>query len=135
MRTLSHFGIPTTVKPAEAAYIEPLKVYVTDYGKSANKLEFLYFEPDSPMHELMKTRAHVAYDVPCLKCEPGGCEGFARAPRLRRHDHRLCRGGGHRHRTYRAPLITGRCVCRCGRTVSFTVRPLRFAVVCRLRDV
>ena len=74
MRTLSHFGIPTAVKPAEAAYIEPLKVYVTDYGKSANKLEFLYFEPDSPMHELMKTRAHVAYDVPCLKCELEGAK-------------------------------------------------------------
>ena len=74
MRTLSHFGIPTAVKPAEAAYIEPLKGYVTDYGKSANKLEFLYFEPDSPMHELMKTRAHVAYDVPCLKCELEGAK-------------------------------------------------------------
>lgn len=67
MRTLSHFGIPTTEKPAEAAYIEPLKVSVTDYSKSPNKIEFLYFEPDSPMHRLIQTRAHVAYDVPCVK--------------------------------------------------------------------
>lgn len=66
MRTLSHFGIPTAEKPAGAAYIEPLKVSVTDYSKSPNKIEFLYFEPDSPMHELIQSRAHVAYDVPCL---------------------------------------------------------------------
>ena len=121
------------MKPAEAAYIEPLKVYVTDYGKSANKLEFLYFEPDSPMHELMKTRAHVAYDVPCLKCELEGAkvllepldcgdmtiafveeEGIA-IELIERHKYRaLC--------------------FRCGRTVSEIVRPLCFAVVCRLRD-
>ena len=67
MRTLSHFGIPVASKPAEAAYIEPLKVSVTDYGKSANKIEFLYFEPDSPMHALVQKQAHVAYEVPCLK--------------------------------------------------------------------
>lgn len=66
MRTLSHFGIPVAEKPADAAYIEPLKVSVTDYSKSANKIEFLYFEPDSPMHQLIQSRAHVAYDVPDL---------------------------------------------------------------------
>lgn len=74
MRILSHFGIPVASKPAEAAYIEPLKVSVTDYGKSANKIEFLYFEPDSPMHALVQKQAHVAYEVPCLKCELEGAK-------------------------------------------------------------
>lgn len=74
MRTLSHFGIPVAEKPAGAAYIEPLKVSVTDYGKSANKIEFLYFEPDSPMHDLVQKQAHVAYEVPCLKCELEGAK-------------------------------------------------------------
>lgn len=63
MRTLSHFGIPTPQKMEGMAYIEPLKVYITDHAASPNKLEFLYFEPDSPMDKLIQTRAHLAYNV------------------------------------------------------------------------
>lgn len=74
MRTLSHFGIPSAEKIEGAAYIEPLKVSVTDYSKSPNKIEFLYFEPDSPMHELIRSRAHVAYDVPCIKTAVEGAK-------------------------------------------------------------
>ena len=63
MRTLSHFGIPVAEKMENMAYIEPLKVHITDHAASPNKLEFLYFEPDSPMDKLIQNRAHVAYNV------------------------------------------------------------------------
>lgn len=63
MRTLSHIGIPSAEKFEGMAYIEPLKVHITDHAASPNKLEFLYFEPDSPMHPLIQSRAHVAYNV------------------------------------------------------------------------
>lgn len=63
MRTLSHFGIPSAEKMEGMAYLEDLKVHITDHAASPNKLEFLYFEPDSPMHKLIQTRAHVAYNV------------------------------------------------------------------------
>lgn len=67
MRTLSHFGIPTKDKQPEEIYLEPLKVYVTDYSKSANKIEYLRFEPGSCMDPLIQQQAHIAYEVPCLK--------------------------------------------------------------------
>lgn len=63
MRTLSHIGIPSTEKMEDMAYIDALKVYITDHAASPNKLEFLYFESDSPMHPLIQSRAHVAYNV------------------------------------------------------------------------
>ena len=63
MRTLSHFGIPVAEKMEGMAYIEPLKVHITDHAASPNKLEFLYFEADSPMHPLIQSRAHIAYNV------------------------------------------------------------------------
>ena len=63
MRTLSHIGIPSAEKLEGMAFIEPLKVHITDHAASPNKLEFLYFEPDSPMHPLIQSRAHVAYNV------------------------------------------------------------------------
>lgn len=66
MRKLSHFGIPSSVKMEGMNYIEPLKVSVSDYSQSPNKIEYLYFEEDSPMHPLIQSRAHIAYDVPSL---------------------------------------------------------------------
>ena len=63
MRTLSHVGIPVAEKMEGMAYIEPLKVHITNHAESPNKLEFLYFEPDSPMDKLIQNRAHVAYNV------------------------------------------------------------------------
>ena len=44
MRNLSHFGIPVAEKMDGMAFIEPLKVHITDHAASPNKLEFLYFE-------------------------------------------------------------------------------------------
>lgn len=67
MRTLSHFGVPTTVKQENEGYLTPLKLYVTDYSKSPNRIEFLRFEPDSCMDPLIQNTAHIAYEVPCLK--------------------------------------------------------------------
>ena len=63
MRELSHFGIPVAEKMEGMAYLEDLKVHITDHAQSPNKLEFLYFESDSPMHSLIQSRAHIAYNV------------------------------------------------------------------------
>lgn len=67
MRTLSHFGVPTKEKKADAVYNEGLKVWLTDYSKSENRIEFLTFEEGSCLPELIQTTAHIAYEVPCLK--------------------------------------------------------------------
>ena len=52
MRTLSHFGVPVDYKPEGAMYNEGLNIWLTDYSKSANKIEFLYLESGvSPLPE------------------------------------------------------------------------------------
>ena len=48
-------------------YVEPLKVHITDCTQSPNKIEFLYFEPDSPLPALMQQQAHIAYAVPDIE--------------------------------------------------------------------
>ena len=69
MRTLSHVGIVTTEKKEGAVYNEGLHVWLTDYSKSPNKIEFLKFEPGSCLPELVQTNGHVAYVVPSLEAE------------------------------------------------------------------
>ena len=63
MRTFNHVGMVLKEKMEGMMYVEPLKVHITDHAQSPNKLEFLYFEPDSPMHSLIQSRAHIAYNV------------------------------------------------------------------------
>lgn len=63
MRTFNHVGIPTTTPALGEVYNEGMKLYLTDYTKSANRIEWLRFDSDSWMPELIQTRAHMAYDV------------------------------------------------------------------------
>ncbi len=72
MREFHHVGIPTDKKQAEENYLEGGKVYVTDADKSPNKIEWLRFEDGSPMPELLKTCAHIAYKVDDVKAEMAG---------------------------------------------------------------
>ena len=41
MRKLNHIGVPTNVSQPGEFYNEGLKVYLTDFTKSPNRLEFL----------------------------------------------------------------------------------------------
>lgn len=63
MRKLSHFGIPTNIVKEGENYSPDMKLFLTDYSKSPNAIEFLRFESDSQMPELLKTHAHIAYVV------------------------------------------------------------------------
>ncbi len=67
MRKVNHFGIPTTTEQENEFYAEGLKVHLTDYSKSPNKIEFLRFEEGSCMPELVQTVAHIAYEVPDME--------------------------------------------------------------------
>jgi len=72
MRTLHHFGIPTTAKQPDETYIAGGKLFVTNADASPNKIEWLRFEAGSPMPELLKGCAHIAYRVDDLKAEMKG---------------------------------------------------------------
>jgi hypothetical protein len=58
-----HIGIPTdTPHPAEQ-YLEDWKMYVSGFQTSPYGIEWMRFEQDSPVSELIKTVPHVAFEV------------------------------------------------------------------------
>ena len=61
--TYHHTGIPVFEKLDDMIFIEPLKVWITEADKHPYKIEFLYFEPDSPMAAAVQTETHVSYQV------------------------------------------------------------------------
>jgi hypothetical protein len=67
MRTFNHVGMVLSEKMEGMMYVEPLKVHITDCTQSPNKIEFLYFEADSPLPALMQQQAHIAYAVPNIE--------------------------------------------------------------------
>ena len=73
MRTFNHIGVPTPISQPGEFYNEGLKVFLTDFSKSPNHLEFLRLsEEPSPLHELIQTHTHVAYEVDDLDAEMAG---------------------------------------------------------------
>ena len=54
MRTFNHVGIVTTEQKENAFFNEGLSVWLTDYSKSPNRIEFLKFEEGSCMPELVQ---------------------------------------------------------------------------------
>lgn len=73
MRTFNHVGFITTEKKEGAFYMEGLSVWLTDYSKSPNRIEFLKFEAGSCMPELIQTQSHIAYTVANLDEALTGC--------------------------------------------------------------
>jgi hypothetical protein len=61
--TYHHTGIPVFEKMDGMVYMDALKVWISDAGANPYKVEFLYFEPDSPMAAAIQDDAHVAYVV------------------------------------------------------------------------
>ena len=53
MRKINHIGIPTQTPQPGESYAEGLKVWLTNFNESPNKIEFLRFEEGSWMPELM----------------------------------------------------------------------------------
>lgn len=72
MREYHHLGIPTQTKHQNETYLEKFKVYVSGYDNSPYGVEWMRFEPDSPLPELVLTVPHVAFKVDDLEAELKG---------------------------------------------------------------
>lgn len=72
MRKLHHFGIPTSVEREGESYSPDMRLFLTDPMNSKNKIEFLRFEKESEMPEILKTHAHIAYEVDDFAPEMAG---------------------------------------------------------------
>lgn len=74
MRTYHHIGIPTTIPRDGEAYLPGYKVYHSGYETSAYGIEWMRYEDGCPLPELIKTVAHVAFEVDDLDAELSGKE-------------------------------------------------------------
>ena len=69
MRKLHHIGIPVREKQPEMMYFEPIKCWGSDPDKTPGRVEYLYFEPGSPITEPVLSVPHLAYRVDDFKKE------------------------------------------------------------------
>ncbi len=67
MRKFNHVGIVTTEDKPGAVFNDGLKVWLTDFTKSPNKVEFMKFEKGSCMPAIIQESTHMAYEVPSLE--------------------------------------------------------------------
>ncbi|MGA2267536.1 MAG: hypothetical protein ABSH44_03600 [Bryobacteraceae bacterium] len=62
-----HVGIPTrTPRPGER-YLAGLKMYVSGFESSPYGIEWMRFDADSPLPEIVKSVPHVAFEVDDLE--------------------------------------------------------------------
>ena len=65
-----HLGVPTTVKFPDEKYLPPqFKCYVSGFSTSPYGIEWMRFETDSPIHPLIQTVPHLAFEVKDLDYE------------------------------------------------------------------
>ena len=74
MRLFDHVGIPTGEKQPDEMYVEATKVWVTNPLRSPHKIEYLRFEPDSPVTGPVRDLPHMAFQVDDLEKEIRGAE-------------------------------------------------------------
>jgi hypothetical protein len=58
-----HMGVPTNVVRSGERYLAQFKMYVSGFDSSPFGIEWMRFEPDSPLPELIKTVPHIAFEV------------------------------------------------------------------------
>lgn len=69
-----HIGIPTERVHQGERYIEHLKFYVCGFDTSPYGIEWMRFDPDCPLPELIRTVPHIAFEVDNLDRELEGKE-------------------------------------------------------------
>lgn len=67
-----HIGLPTDTRQPGEAYVSDTKVWVTDPRRHPYKVEFLRFEPDSPVTGPVRDLPHVAYRVDDMEAALAG---------------------------------------------------------------
>ena len=74
MRRYHHIGIPTAdPKPGET-HLKELKVFVVSHQKSEFGVEWMRFEADASVPDLVRRVPHVAFEVADLAAELAGRE-------------------------------------------------------------
>jgi hypothetical protein len=69
-----HIGIPTSQSRPGERYLENFKVYVSGFETSPYGIEWMRFEPDSPVPALVRSVPHLAFEVDDLDAALQGKE-------------------------------------------------------------
>src|SRR5262245_35887378 len=87
MLEFSHIGLITNEPKPGEVFVEATRVWVTNFVDHPLKIEWLRFEPDSPVTGPVREQAHVAYRVESIEAETVGMqtllEPFQPLPGLR----------------------------------------------------
>lgn len=75
-----HLGVPTSTPHPEERYLPEYKFYVRGFENSPFGVEWMRFEENCPVHELIQRVPHLAFEVDDLEKE------------LRRHDFNVIAG-------------------------------------------
>jgi hypothetical protein len=72
MRKFHHMGLPTADPQPDEVYVPDTKVYVTDPLKHPYKVEFLRYEPDTPVTGPVRELPHMAFQTDDYQREIAG---------------------------------------------------------------
>jgi hypothetical protein len=72
LRKYHHVGIPTEERRAGERYLPEFKMYVSGFEDGPYGVEWMRFEPDSPIPPLVQRVPHVAFEVDDLEAELEG---------------------------------------------------------------
>ena len=64
-----HLGIPTNIKMPNERYLPQFGFYVSGFETSPFGVEWMRFEKNSPIHQLIQTVPHLAFEVENLDYE------------------------------------------------------------------
>jgi hypothetical protein len=74
MRRYHHLGIPTTTPRPDEHYLPEYKFFHSGYETSPYGIEWMRYEPGSPIPEIVQTVPHIAFEVDDLEAELAGRE-------------------------------------------------------------
>jgi len=58
-----HLGIPTSVVRDDETFLAEYGMHVSGFSSSPYGIEWMRFEPDSPISEIIRTVPHIAFEV------------------------------------------------------------------------
>jgi hypothetical protein len=74
MKRYHHLGIPTATPREGEVYLERYKVYCTDHESNPFGIQWMRYEADCPLPEIVKTVPHIAFEVDDLQAALAGYE-------------------------------------------------------------
>ncbi len=74
MREFDHVGVPSEEKRPNEMWVPETRVWVTDPLQDPHRVEWLRFEPDSPVSGPVRGLPHVAFRVDRLEDELSGAK-------------------------------------------------------------